>query len=200
MSVFLYDEGDHGGGFVGARVAVMVGSKHRQKYFSFRCKSSPTGFVSFAKEEELKREAYALNEQWLAEQAEAEKHWKITTPTRGGTKTACETPALGLVCGFKPRYSSKKGHINSYRLMLGYNIREAGKRYTHTTTVTAYSDLEMQWRNTTKELARQRGLKRAPPRWNKGMPSLMELRQNYLLVCDRFGKPRECQWLQFATS
>ncbi len=31
-----YEKGEHKGGFIGVRVAVMVGGKHRQRYFSYK--------------------------------------------------------------------------------------------------------------------------------------------------------------------
>ena len=31
----IYERGEHKGGFIGVRVAVMIDGKHKQKYFSY---------------------------------------------------------------------------------------------------------------------------------------------------------------------
>jgi hypothetical protein len=65
MPIYKYKEGDHSGGFIGLRVAVMVDNKRMQKYFSLIV----NGFrVSVAEEKRIEEKAMQLEGSWKYQQ------------------------------------------------------------------------------------------------------------------------------------
>ena len=61
MPIYKYEEGEHGSGFIGLRVAVMVNNELKQKYFSFLVRGKN---ISAAQEEHIKKQALELDERW----------------------------------------------------------------------------------------------------------------------------------------
>ncbi len=53
----IYERGEHKGGFIGVRVAVMIDGKHKQKYFSYK--------NSDKSEDAIFKEAEQLHKEWL---------------------------------------------------------------------------------------------------------------------------------------
>ncbi len=68
MPIYRYNEGEHGGGFIGLRVAVMVDSEPKQKHFSFVADGTP---IPLSEEQRLKGIAKELNESWMHQQKSA---------------------------------------------------------------------------------------------------------------------------------
>ena len=82
----IYERGEHKGGFIGVRVAVMIDGKHKQKYFSYK--------LSDKSEEEIYKEAEQLHREWLMlkslansqNQREAKEMRRVTSPYSTGVK------------------------------------------------------------------------------------------------------------------
>lgn len=71
MPIYRYNEGEHGGGFIGLRVAVFVNKELKQKYFSFIVDGSQ---VSLDEEKWIEEKAIQLEDSWKYQQkASAEK-------------------------------------------------------------------------------------------------------------------------------
>lgn len=68
MPVYRYNKGEHNGGFVGLRVAVMVNKELKQKYFSFRVDGTR---VSLDDEKKLEEQAKQLEDSWKYQQKPA---------------------------------------------------------------------------------------------------------------------------------
>lgn len=82
----IYERGEHKGGFIGVRVAVMIGGKHKQKYYSYK---------NIAKSEEaIYKEAEQLHREWLMlksfestkAQRESKELRRVTSPYSTGVK------------------------------------------------------------------------------------------------------------------
>lgn len=72
MAIYRYKEGEHAGGFIGLRVAVMVDTYRMQKYFSLTINGFP---VSLLEEKIIEEKAIQLEARWKYQQkAAAEKH------------------------------------------------------------------------------------------------------------------------------
>ena len=82
----IYERGEHKGGFIGVRVAVMIDGKHRQKYFSYK--------KSDKSEEAIYQEAEKLHKEWLMlkslanskNQRESKEMRRVTSPYSTGVK------------------------------------------------------------------------------------------------------------------
>lgn len=82
----IYERGEHKGGFIGVRVAVMIDGKHRQKYFSYK--------QSDKSEEAIYKEAEQLHKEWLMlkslanskNQRESKEMRRVTSPYSTGVK------------------------------------------------------------------------------------------------------------------
>ena len=82
----IYNRGEHKGGFIGVRAAVMIGGKHKQKYFSYK--------NSDKSEEEIYKEAEQLHNEWLMlknlahseAQRESKELRRVTSPYSTGVK------------------------------------------------------------------------------------------------------------------
>ena len=82
----IYERGEHKGGFIGVRVAVMIDGKHRQKYFSYN--------NSDKSEEAIYKEAEELHKEWLMlkslasskNQRESKEMRRVTSPYSTGVK------------------------------------------------------------------------------------------------------------------
>jgi len=82
----IYERGEHKGGFIGVRVAVMIDGKHKQKYFSYK--------QSDKSEEAIYKEAEQLHKEWLMlkslanskNQRESKEMRRITSPYSTGVK------------------------------------------------------------------------------------------------------------------
>ncbi len=96
MAIYEYNDGDHGGGFIGLRVAVKVGDIHIQRYYSFRRRASnKTGllinrnyrkFVTTEEEKALRKAAKTYEAKLLMKQAKVtQKRKNQATPTSRST-------------------------------------------------------------------------------------------------------------------
>ena len=82
----IYNRGEHKGGFIGVRVAVMIGGKHKQKYFSYKNSNKP--------EEDVYKEAEQLHKEWLMLKSltntenlrESKELRRVTSPFSTGVK------------------------------------------------------------------------------------------------------------------
>lgn len=82
----IYNRGEHKGGFIGVRIAVMIGGKHRQKYFSYKNIDKS--------EEAIYKDAEQLHREWLMLknlasteiQRESKELRRVTSPYSTGVK------------------------------------------------------------------------------------------------------------------
>ncbi len=82
----IYERGEHKGGFIGVRVAVMIDGKHKQKYFSYKNIDKS--------EEAIYKDAEELHREWLMlknlantqNQRESKELRRVTSPYSTGVK------------------------------------------------------------------------------------------------------------------
>ena len=82
----IYKKGEHKGGFIGVRVAVMIDGKHKQKYFSYK--------NSDKSEDAVFKEAEKLHKEWIMlkslasskNQRESKELRRVTSPYSTGVK------------------------------------------------------------------------------------------------------------------
>lgn len=83
-----YERGEHKGGFIGVRVAVMVDGKHRQRYFSYKdLDKSP---------ELIFKEAKQLHQEWLMEKDLAGSKNKMQSKELRRTTSPYSTGIKGI--------------------------------------------------------------------------------------------------------
>jgi len=70
MGIKIYNDGEHGGGFIGIRVYRMVGHQLRQKYLSYRTRKFGRTFCTESEARRLLEIAERLDQQWAREQKE----------------------------------------------------------------------------------------------------------------------------------
>ncbi|MCF6191462.1 MAG: hypothetical protein L3J51_13385 [Cocleimonas sp.] len=82
----IYNRGEHKGGFIGVRIAVMVGGKHRQKYFSYK-NSNKSKEAIYKDAEQVHREWLMLKNLASTEtQRESKELRRLTSPYSTGVK------------------------------------------------------------------------------------------------------------------
>jgi hypothetical protein len=82
----IYERGEHKGGFIGVRVAVMIDGKHQQKYFSYKNLDQS--------EKSIYKDAEQLHKEWLMlknlantkNQRESKELRRVTSPYSTGVK------------------------------------------------------------------------------------------------------------------
>ena len=110
MGIKIYNEDDHGGGFIGIRVVRMINGEYRQKYFSFRI--SRHHYVNLTEERRLLKTAKTLDRQWEKDQADAacKKRKKQSFKDNGNA-----IEQIGIT-GIRPQiYSSLRYRAHEYR-------------------------------------------------------------------------------------
>jgi len=82
----IYNRGEHKGGFIGVRTAVMIGGKHKQKYFSYK-NSDKSEEAIYKEAEQLHRERLMLKNLARSEtQRESKELRRVTSPYSTGVK------------------------------------------------------------------------------------------------------------------
>jgi len=175
MSVYEYNEGEHGGGFIGLRVAVCGGSVLRQKYFSYvdkqGSKNRPTTFKSENEIALLLKDANKLNKQWIKQKEEK----RILRVTFGPPLGACinsqwNTTIRGLTC----RYKISDYRAENKALVFCISIfatNKDGYKLQITVNVSDETTINAIWRGLGRQLALARGLKRMPYKWMQRIPT-----------------------------
>ena len=129
MTVYTYDYGEHGGGFVGLRVAVMVEGKLHQRYFSVHSRKSER----FSDEviTTLTRQAHQLNDQWVAEKTRSIEKRKQDCQEIRVTDNLYTTGVRGIKMKYVvyKRGSKKKSQCLYYTPMFVVSGAHNGKRF-----------------------------------------------------------------------
>lgn len=174
MAVFEYNHGEHGGGFIGLRVAVMVDRKLRQKYFSYvekqASKYEATVFKSESELGLLLKDANKLNKQWRKEKEKKKKIRHTFGPSLG----ACINPQWstgirGLTCRYK--ITDNRTEIKKLVFCISiFSTNDSGERMQVTRNISNERTISAVWRQLGRQLALSRDLKRMPYRWMKAIP------------------------------
>lgn len=139
MSIYEYEEGELGSGFVGLRVNVSVDSEIMQRWFSFRGKRNPNkrstrAWVSATKEKLIRREARKLEKQWLAEQAQAHAEFVAAAiPTARGNAWA-KTGIKGINISYSPSDGRTVKNVYFYPNFI-VHIKKNGARFANTFSI-----------------------------------------------------------------
>ena len=116
----IYERGEHKGGFIGVRVAVMVDGKHRQKYFSYK--------QSDKSEEAIYKEAEQLHREWLMLKnlansknlRESKEMRRVTSPFSTGVK------GIKFNISHRRAYFFVQGSTNNKLFHKTFNINDHG--------------------------------------------------------------------------
>jgi len=178
MSVFEYNYGEHGGGFIGLRVAVMIDRKLRQKYFSYVAKqgsrNKPTIFKSDAEIGLLLKDANKLNRQWRKEKEEKKKIRHTFGPSLGACiNNQWVTGIRGLTCRYK--ISDYRTENRTLVFCIGiFSTNDEGEKLQVVRNISNERTINAVWREMGRQLALSRGLKRMPYKWMKAIPNNLD--------------------------
>jgi hypothetical protein len=109
MAIYKYNEGEHGGGFIGLRVAVMVNKKLKQKHFSFIVGSS---WVSLDEEKALEEKAKQLEDSWKYQQQSASE--KRHNQAQERQSSVYSTGVRGIKMKFITMNRTRAGELRTY--------------------------------------------------------------------------------------
>ena len=75
MAIYIYQEGEHPGGFAGIRVSIMIGGKVKSKYYSFLKYAKKMGMDCFnqAVQEKAMRDAKKQHAIWKKQQEQSKR-------------------------------------------------------------------------------------------------------------------------------
>lgn len=164
MSVTIYDEGEHGAGFVGVRVAVYVKDTQKQHYASFKDKSTKSGYVSAVEQRRLIKAAKELNTRWEAEKLAARKHRKLTTTIQRDKLLNTHITGMYATCSVT---LNGRGYPN-INYCINVHAKQDGERLLGGRSVLKdYDTYVAKWHELARELAKFRGLKRIPTHWKQ---------------------------------
>jgi len=115
-----YRQGEHKGGFIGVRVAVMVNGKAKQKYFSFK--------ASDKKEDQILSDAKQLHAQWLMEKSLASSKRDIASKELRRVSSPFSTGIKGIKfrISHKTCYFFVQGVTNHTRFNRNFSINIHG--------------------------------------------------------------------------
>ena len=109
MPIYRYNEGEHGGGFIGLRVAVLVNKELKQKYFSFTVEGSP---VSLDEEKTLEEKAKQLEDSWKYQQKSASE--KRLNKAEEHAPSIYSTGVRGIKMKFITEKRIRAGELRTY--------------------------------------------------------------------------------------
>ncbi len=107
MPIYKYENGDHSGGFIGLRVAVMIDKELRQKYFSFLVDGFP---ISADKEKKIQEKARQLDDSWKYQQMSAIE--KRKNQAKSQISSVYSTGVRGIRMKFVVDKKFRAGEIN----------------------------------------------------------------------------------------
>ncbi len=109
MPIYKYENGDHSGGFIGLRVAVMIDKELRQKYFSFLVDGFP---ISADKEKKIQEKARQLDDSWKYQQTSAIE--KRKNQAKSQISSVYSTGVRGIRMKFVVDKKFRAGELKSY--------------------------------------------------------------------------------------
>lgn len=109
MPIYRYEDGDHSGGFIGLRVAVMVDKELRQKYYSLVVDGAP---VSIDEEKRIEEKARQLDDSWKYQQASAIE--KRKNQAKDQNSSVYSTGVRGIRMKFVVAKKFRAGELKSY--------------------------------------------------------------------------------------
>lgn len=115
-----YQQGEHKGGFIGVRVAVMVDGKARQKYFSFKATDK--------KEDDILSDAKLLHAQWLMEKNLASSKREVASKEvrRVSSPFSTGTKGIKFRISHNTCYFHVQGLSDHIRFHQNFNINKLG--------------------------------------------------------------------------
>lgn len=115
-----YREGEHKGGFIGVRVAVMVDGKAMQKYFSFKSTDK--------KEDDILSDAKLLHARWLMEKNLASSKREVASKELRRVSSPFSTGTKGIKFRISHNtcYFYVQGMTNHIRFHQNFNINKYG--------------------------------------------------------------------------
>lgn len=183
MPIYEYNEDEHAGGFIGLRVAVMVGGNFRQQYYSYVKKQGGKNTDTLFKNEKeialLLKDANKLDKQWLIEQRKMQ-HLRQTfgPPLNTCINPQWDTGIRGLTC----RYKISDHKQDNKRLVFSISIfstNDKGEKLQASRNIMDESTIETVWRDMAKQLALSRGLKRMPSKWMLALPNNLDRKKMF---------------------
>ena len=116
----IYERGEHKGGFIGVRVAVMIGGKHKQKYYSYKNIDKT--------EEAIYKDAEQLHREWLMlkslagikAQRESKELRRVTSPYSTGVR------GIKFNISHKRAYFFVQGSTDNKPFHKNFNINDFG--------------------------------------------------------------------------
>jgi hypothetical protein len=159
MPVYVYEKGDHPGGFIGIRVVVSVMDDYRQKYFSFKTHNVPE--ARGWEFEELIGRAMRLDERWerdrrrTIKQVKMSKNFAVTKPHRG---VGFMGITLFITKRKKPKYVKREnGLVIYYSYSLGFKVsKSAGEKSDNRFCVGNICSYEQAWKKAVNHWAKTR--------------------------------------------
>lgn len=109
MPIYRYKEGEHGGGFIGLRVAVLVNKELKQKYFHFTVDGLS---VSLDEEKALEERAKHLEDSWKYQQQAASE--KRINQALEQFSSVYGTGVRGIKMKFIARKKTRAGEQRTY--------------------------------------------------------------------------------------